>query len=48
VVHKIGPRHLWLLTDWMASNFVAALAVSHKVVPKLSAQFSILEQKKDQ
>jgi hypothetical protein len=29
----------------MASKRVAALAVSHSVVPKLSAQFSILKQK---
>jgi hypothetical protein len=31
------------LTFWIASNLVAALAVSHNDVPKLRAQFSILK-----
>jgi len=34
-----------LVTFWIASNRVAALAVSQSVVPKLKAQFSILKQR---
>ena len=44
--HLISPAsHLSPFTFCMASNLVAALAVSQRTLPKLNAQFSNLKEK---
>ena len=45
-IHQIHRTSFYMYTFWMASNLVAALAVSYNVFPKLSAQLSSLKLKK--